>query len=190
MEVPALASFALVGGTALALRFGHRQSVDIDLFSPAFFENEALANALAVELPAFQYRSIANPLGLFGMYEHVKLDLVKYHRHPLLEPIEEVEGIRMFSMRDIMAMKVAAILRRAVKKDFYDLAALLQQFGVKACIEAYHEKFPTQQLAIAIPYALTYFADAEESEDPVSLNGQTWAQVKRQISQHVNDYLR
>jgi len=32
MTVPALRAFSLVGGTALALRYGHRNSVDLDLF--------------------------------------------------------------------------------------------------------------------------------------------------------------
>lgn len=45
-------------------------------------------------------------------------------------------------------------------------------------------------LLISIPQALTYFADAEESEAPVSLKGQTWEGVKRFIQQHVNEYLK
>jgi len=45
-------------------------------------------------------------------------------------------------------------------------------------------------MLISIPHALTYFADAEESEDPVSVKGQTWEVVKRFIQQQVNDYLK
>jgi hypothetical protein len=37
---------------------------------------------------------------------------------------------------------------------------------------------------------LTYFDDAEETEDPVSLKGQTWESVKNFIRQKVRDYLR
>lgn len=44
-------------------------------------------------------------------------------------------------------------------------------------------------LLISIPQAITYFADAEESEDPVSLNGQTWEDVKKFIQNSVKDYL-
>jgi hypothetical protein len=44
---------------------------------------------------------------------------------------------------------------------------------------SYHkEKYPEQMLLISLPSALTYFADADESEDPVSLKGQTWEKVK------------
>jgi hypothetical protein len=45
-------------------------------------------------------------------------------------------------------------------------------------------------LAISIPHAITYFADAEESETPVSYKGQSWDQIKKGISRTVSDYLR
>jgi hypothetical protein len=49
---------------------------------------------------------------------------------------------------------------------------------------------PSQQLLVSVPFALTYFIDAEESEDPVSLKGQTWKSVKRIIQDKVSDYLK
>lgn len=45
-------------------------------------------------------------------------------------------------------------------------------------------------LAISIPNALSYFVDADESETPVSLKGQTWEGIKKSISKTVSDYLR
>ncbi|MHB1079458.1 MAG: nucleotidyl transferase AbiEii/AbiGii toxin family protein [Prosthecobacter sp.] len=50
---PALQQFSLVGGTALALRFGHRRSIDFDFFTPDSFDVEALADTLSRELPQF-----------------------------------------------------------------------------------------------------------------------------------------
>jgi hypothetical protein len=44
-------------------------------------------------------------------------------------------------------------------------------------------------LAISIPHAITYFADADETEEPVSLKNQTWTGVKRDIQQIVREYL-
>ncbi len=188
--VPALENFSLVVGTSLALRYGHRMSVDLDLFSSTTFENEALAKSISEKFPHFSYRSLQNPIGLFGMIGPVKVDFVRYHIHPLLQPLDIIDGIRMFSAPDIFAMKIAAILRRGVKKDFYDIAELLKHFSLEQSISFYTQKYPTQQLLISIPYALTYFADAEESEDPVSLNGETWTSVKKTIQQKVNDYLK
>ena len=40
-----------------------------------------------------------------------------------------------------------------------------------------------------MPEALTYFDDAEESEDPISLKNQTWENVKKSIQKKVNEYL-
>lgn len=125
MQLPELDNFYLVGGTALSLYYGHRLSVDLDLFSTAFFSNEDIIPALEKNVKGFQYRSAANPIGLFCMIEDLKVDLVKHHIHPLIDEPLLIDGIRMLSPKEIMAMKVAAILKRAVKKDFWDLAELL-----------------------------------------------------------------
>ena len=87
-------------------------------------------------------------------------------------------------------MKIAAILKRGVKKDFWDIAELLDEYSIADFIESYNKKYPNHQLLISIPQALTYFQDAEESEDPVSLKGQTWESVKKHIRQKVSDYLK
>ncbi len=44
-------------------------------------------------------------------------------------------------------------------------------------------------LAISIPNAITYFADADESETPVSLKNQTWTDIKKGIQKIVRGYL-
>ena len=45
----ALGQFALGGGTSLALRFGHRLSVDLDYFTTEEFEPQGLFEALELE---------------------------------------------------------------------------------------------------------------------------------------------
>jgi len=190
MQIPALDNFYLVGGTALALQYGHRLSVDIDLFSITEFENESLIAPLEDMFSGFSYRITRNPIGLFGFIDGVKVDFVKHHYHPIIEKPVIENGIRIFSTPDIMAMKIAAILKRGVKKDFWDIAELLQHYSVDDFIHYYTKKYPSQQLLVSVPFALTYFIDAEESEDPVSLKGQTWKSVKKYIQQHVNEFLK
>ena len=95
----------------------------------------------------------------------------------------------MFSTADIMAMKIQAILGRGKKKDFWDIAELLKYYSVQEFIDFHREKYSTQNLLITVPQAMTYFADAEESEDPISLKGQTWESVKQLIREKVSDYL-
>ena len=46
MSLPALQNFALVGGTALSLKYGHRTSIDLDLFWNGNFTNDSIVNAL------------------------------------------------------------------------------------------------------------------------------------------------
>ena len=190
MQIPALKNFNLVGGTARALYFGHRTSVDIDLFSSTEFDNTSLIKPLEEKFPGFSYRNTHNPIGLFGSIDGIKVDFVKHHHHPLLENVFVENGIRLLSKPDIMAMKIAAILKRGVKKDFWDIAELLQHYSVEEFIKYYTRKYPSQQLLVSVPYALTYFIDADESEEPVSLKGQTWKSVKKLIQQKVNEYLK
>jgi len=87
-------------------------------------------------------------------------------------------------------MKIAAVMKRGVKKDFWDIAMLLNHYSIQECIDFYNQKYPNQQILISIPAALTYFIDAEQSENPIALDGQTWTTVKRIIQRKVNDYLK
>ena len=43
---PELENFVLVGGTSLALQLGHRNSIDIDLFTTDDFTTETIINSL------------------------------------------------------------------------------------------------------------------------------------------------
>jgi hypothetical protein len=96
----------------------------------------------------------------------------------------------MFSIEDMITMKVQAILGRGRKKDFWDIAELLHYYSIDEFTNGHKEKYSSQNLLITVPQALTYFSDAEESEDPISLKKQTWDSVKRFISAKVNDYLK
>jgi predicted nucleotidyltransferase component of viral defense system len=190
MQMSELQEFALVGGTALSLLYGHRMSVDLDLFSNKPFENDDVIVALRKE---FQDRFIIEDkparFGIFCFVDEVKIDIVR-HPHPLIRPQFELEGIRMFSTEDIVAMKVQAILGRGKKKDFWDVAELLKHYSVSEFINFHKEKYTTQNLFITVPQAITYFADADESEDPISLQKQTWEKVQKFIGKKVSEYLR
>jgi len=87
-------------------------------------------------------------------------------------------------------MKIQAILGRAKKKYFWGLAQLPERYSVSEIISYYSKKFPSQQLLISVPRAIIYFDEAEESEDPISLKGETRKSVKKIIQQKVNDYLK
>ena len=190
MKMPELQDLSLVGGTALSLLYGHRKSDDLDLFSIKELDITGIIDALKRKFGlSFENRS-ANPgFGIFGFLDDVKIDIIS-HAHPLIKPQLNLNEIRMFSIEDIIAMKVQAILGRAKKKDFWDVAELLQHYTIADFIKIHKEKFTTQNLLITVPQALTYFADAEESEDPVSLKNQSWDGVKEFISSKVREFLK
>lgn len=190
LELPALKDFSLVGGTALSLLYGHRKSVDLDLFSSSSFKNETVVAALKKKFSHKLMMETKPPhFGIFCFIDGVKVDLVR-HPHPLIRPIVIHEGIRMFSPEDIIAMKVQAVLGRGKKKDFWDIAELLNHFTVKDFINFHKEKYSTQNLLITVPQAITYFADAEDDGAPVSLKKQTWDGIKKIINRKVSDYLK
>lgn len=189
MQLPAMSQFYLVGGTALSLKYGHRISVDLDLFSNVSFDSEGVQDVLRDFYQSdFIVEGRPARFGVFAYIKDIKADIV-YHPHPLIQPVEEIEGVRMFSTADIMAMKIQAILGRGKKKDFWDIAELLTYYSVHDFITFHKEKYRTQNLLITVPQAMTYFADAEESEDPISLKGQTWDGVKLLIQKKVSEYL-
>lgn len=190
MDIRELKEFSLVGGTALSLLYGHRMSIDLDLFSNKPFDNETIVSSLTKKFEkSFDNRSTNPRFGVFGFINDVKIDIVR-HPHPQIRPELHVEGIRVFSTEDIIAMKVQAILGRGKKKDFWYIAELLKHYSVDEFISLHKEKFATQNLLITVPQALTYFADADESEDPISLKNQSWRSVKEFIQGEVRAYLK
>lgn len=73
MQMPALNEFHLVGGTALALFYGHRLSVDLDLFSTSTFSNDEICSAISSKFNnRFSIRSQHPNFGIFGFIDDVK----------------------------------------------------------------------------------------------------------------------
>jgi predicted nucleotidyltransferase component of viral defense system len=188
MHLDKLSNFSLVGGTALSLKYGHRISTDLDLFCNQVFENELVIQVLENAFGnRFQINS-STKIGIFGFIDDIKIDLIRYP-FQLIKPIEIIEHIRLYSTEDIIAMKIQAVLGRAKKKDFFDIAMLMQHFSISFLIECHNKKFSNQFLMISVPQALCYFDEAEESENAVALNNWNWNDVKMIIQQKVAEFL-
>ena len=182
---PALAEFALVGGTSLALRFGHRLSVDLDLFTARGFDTKVLAAELARD---FNPRATGeSPIGMMTLIRRVKVDFVAYP-YPALKPYEIHDGIRMMSLDDVIGMKLSAICNRGAKKVFFDVHTLLRNFSAKELLEIYARKFPNSDVMIPLRNMI-YFDDAEGTLTPKSLIKASWQQVKADIVSAVKPLL-
>lgn len=186
MQMSGLDSFALVGGTNLSLRFGHRRSIDIDLFTNKFFSPETIYNQLAAKFSNIILASQSETM-LFVYINDVKTDLVLLP-YPFLEPVEEIEGLRLLSVPDIAAMKLSAIARRGVKKDFWDIAELLNVYSIGEMIAFYKAKYSSHDI-FHLLRSLVYFEDAETQVDPFPLNKTTWKQVKKRVQIAVQGYV-
>jgi len=106
-----LLEFNLVGGTALALMFGHRISIDIDLFTDNPFDAEKLGKLLSAKYKVDNLETDNNTINCF--IEDVKVDCIA-HCYPWIQPAFFLEDIRMASIEDIAAMKFNAIVQDGV----------------------------------------------------------------------------
>lgn len=193
MKYDSLRQTFLVGGTALALQLGHRISVDIDLFSETDFDTNEILSELRqdLELQVIMQKEknslIINSRKKNTNNEFVKVDFVKY-AYPLLKELKNEDGIRLLSIEDIIPMKLSAIANRGAKKDFFDIYELMKTYSLSDMLELFSRKYP-DIAHFHILKSLTYFDDAEEDFDPITLLNTDWEIVKQTIENKVNEYI-
>ena len=169
--------FALAGGTSLALRFGHRVSVDLDFFTSENTEPADWLKHLKVGPEAIT--GIAE--GTLQLVVHgIKVEFLR-HTYPILSEPETIDHVKMWSVPDVAAMKLNAIANRGSKKDFCDLAALLDRIPLDTMIDHYKAKYQPFSLLMVIR-SLAWFDDADSEPDPILLGGQSWSTIKQRIS--------
>jgi len=176
-------NYFLVGGTALSLQLGHRNSIDIDLFG----NSEINQDLFVQKLENFgQVKVSQSSKNIFiSKVNKIKVDFVNY-KYPLLENPIIVEGIRMLSIADIAAMKLNAIAGRGSKKDFIDLFYLLKSFTLKQMLEFYKQKY-VDGSEFLVMKSLAYFDDADEQIDPkMLLTNFNWKICKQSIIDEVS----
>lgn len=180
--------FYLAGGTAVALRLGHRQSVDLDWFTgEQIVDPLRLAAQMQDEGLAFETAQVDRGT-LHGAMSGVRVSLLEY-RYPLLQPSDVWSecGCIVAALDDIASMKLSAIAQRGSRKDFVDLYAL----GSKHCslaqmLELYARKFSIEDIAHVL-YSLSYFDDADREPMPNMLWKIDWEAAKRAIQGWVRE---
>ena len=184
MQEAALSELRLVGGTALALQYGHRSSVDLHLFGKIDIDGYELQSILS----KYGVLKVENETKIIHQYyiDNIKVDVVNYP-FEWISPIIEEDGIRLASPIDIAAMKVNAIEGRGTKKDFIDMYMLLQHYSLKEIIAFYQQKYPNYSIFRALR-SLTYFEDAEDQFMPRMFIEDTWEDMKLYITNQVKLY--
>jgi predicted nucleotidyltransferase component of viral defense system len=179
--------FSLAGGTSLALQIGHRKSVDIDMFAFEDVEMSEISLQLENNFSNIIIRR-TSPVFIFGYINSVKCDFVKHFSHKLINPCVIKEGIRLYSVEDVAAMKLNAICGRGSKKDFYDIYSLLKLFSLKELLDFYDYKFQSDNSWMALR-SMQYFEDADTQEEPELLQPYPeWAVIKETIIEIVNKF--
>ncbi|RUT68179.1 hypothetical protein D0817_22925 [Flavobacterium cupreum] len=131
----------LVGGTALALRLGHRLSVDIDLFTTKNFDPQTMLKYLHATYGVDERESRLYNNTVLTYIDNIKVDIVT-HNYPILNSVETTEGVRMISNEDIGAMKLHAIHQNGTRyKDFVDMYFMLEKEPLKFYLQAYQRKY-------------------------------------------------
>lgn len=175
----AMSHFNLAGGTALALYLGHRKSVDLDLFTPQPFDVHGLAAWLH---DTYGFRTdFAEKNTLKGTIEGIKIDCIA-HQYPFLEKPYAESDIRLYSIEDIIVMKLSAIVDNGSRlKDFIDLAFLSTRFSFYTMLKLWMRKFPDSNIIRPLK-AITYFEDIDFEEDIVMLNGAyDWTLIEERL---------
>lgn len=192
--LPAVRGFYLAGGTAVAAHVGHRASRDLDLFSiAADADLELVRAALVASLPDVEVVAITD-VALHVRSSHTPIDVVRYAYPPLEPPTPGPGGFPLASIPDLATMKLAAVARRGIRRDFWDLHAMFDanRLTLATALDAYTRRYGvTQSGAYHVLRALVYFDDAElEATSPAGLSSDKWNMIKAWFRAHAPDELR
>lgn len=182
---PEIQEMRLVGGTSLALQYGHRQSVDLDFFGRLPEDRDVLIDVVrrVGDVTIFNHsKSI-----LQMVINQVKVDFVDYSRYPWIDEPIVGDGFVLASDKDIAAMKINAIIGRGTRKDFIDLYALLQHYSLTEIMGFYQKKYPEFSEYRAL-LSMTYFEDAEMQDMPLMYIDTPWEDMKKTIVKAVEAY--
>ena len=161
----------LGGGTAIAVHLAHRVSRDLDFFSHhSSIDLDELAHRLAAVGPfAVTERSAGTLNGIFSATKVQFLHADEARPQHLLEPPEEVDGLRIAGLSDLMAMKLKVIGDRGELRDYFDLMTIEQRTGRTAdeglalFVARFQPEYP-QQAINHILLGLGYFDDVDPDD--------------------------
>lgn len=178
--------FYLVGGTSLSLRLGHRESIDIDLFTNApygsldfkvyedFFRNN------------YNYYYCTDKTDIVGfgrsyyigntVDDNIKVDL--FYHDGITDPCDVIDGIRIASLPDVTSMKVDVVSRGGRKKDFWDLHELLNVYTISEMLDFHQQRYEYTHNKEEIISNFTNFFSADKDIDPICLKSKEWELIK------------
>lgn len=162
--------FGLVGGTAIALHIGHRQSIDFDLFTSTQFDNAKIRKKI-LQLSTIegvltdekdQYSVVADGVKITFLHYPFKIDFT--------EMIDD--RIRLPDVQTLAAMKAYVLGRRAKWKDYVDLYFIMKDFcSLKEIVEKAEQIFGVDFNEKLFRVQLAYFDDIDYTEKIMYMPG-------------------
>jgi predicted nucleotidyltransferase len=157
--------FVLYGGTALALRLGHRTSEDFDFFSNRPFLPDALREGISylrsAEMRQFEQNTLTAIVDRDGPVKLSFFGNLKLNRVQDPDVMPE-NGIRVASLLDVAATKLATIQQRAFARDYEDILALIDNgVSLSEMLSAGEAVYGSTFNGALSLKALTFFADGD-----------------------------
>lgn len=120
--------FVLYGGTSVALRFGHRNSVDFDFFSSECFDERQLRDVLPWLCGCRKIQDAENTYSYITCYNAKISFLGGFNFGRIGCPDMDMgTGLQIASPEDVFALKLRAVHDRIAVKDLLDVAEFIRQ---------------------------------------------------------------
>lgn len=153
--------FYLAWWTALALQFWHRKSIDFDFFiNKDFNESELFEKMLKIFFWENIKKTFSEDNTLYIEVNNVKISFFSY-KYELIDNIIITEYFNLASYKDIWAMKMWAIQKRATNKDYIDIYYILQKIDIDELLYNFIKKFWNIVSSQILLKSLIYFDDLE-----------------------------
>ena len=183
-------TFRLVGGTSLSLQIGHRESIDIDLFSDVDYgkiDFEAIEMYLESNFKYLDHLSNSIPgMGksyLVGEDKDNTLKLDIFYTDKFIQPYCLEDTIRMATIEEIIAMKLDVVQRGGRKKDFWDLHELFEKYSLTQMLDLHEQRYPYSHDRDLIIQNFTDFSLADDEFNPICFKGKYWEFIKEDIEE-------
>ncbi len=189
-ETISLQKYYMIGGTALSIQLGLRESYDFDFCVPVEFNNEMLLKELQ-SIGKIEVKQ--NQKGTCDVILNGVQVSFFYYPNTILQDFakaKEIPKLRMASVLDIAVMKLVAIGGRGAKKDFFDLYNIIKEGNISIDVMA---KGLVDKFGRNINYAntimgLSYFEDAEQEILPRTFVRYDWNEIKKFFIIFQNDF--
>lgn len=182
--------YYMIGGTALSLQLGLRESYDFDFCVKSQFNNEILLSELKnignVEV-------LQNQKGTCDvLLNGVQVSFFYYTNKVIKDFVkaEEMPKLKIASVLDISVMKIVAIGGRGAKKDFFDLYNIIEKCNITIdeLVEGLIQKCGDNVNYVNIIMGLSYFEDAEDEILPDTFVNYDWQKIKEFFIKFQSDF--